>query len=472
MIMTDQDVDGTHIKGLVMNFLSKWPSLMEIEGFITSLLTPIVKVRKGKQIKNFYTLPDYDAWISATANSSSWKSKYYKGLGTSTPSEAKDYFRDFKVIQYHWDETSENSLDMAFNKTRADNRKDWLRGFDPTQVLDLNQSFVTIKDFIDLDLIHFSNEDNHRNIPSLIDGFKPGQRKIYFCSERRNLKTEIRVSQLSGYVSEKGAYHHGEASLNGTIVGMAQNFCGSNNINLLEPIGQFGSRLKGGKDFAQSRYLNTHLSSLANIIFNKLDNPIYENNVDDGVVVEPTFYMPIIPMILANGTNGIGTGWSTNVPQYNPIDIVANLSLLMNNEGPVEMMPWFRGFCGKVEKYNDNHWITRGKYKLVGNNKVEVSELPIGVWTDKYKALLEEGAIIVDVRSPAEFSGGNIENSLNIPVGELMNNLEYLKDKNQTIITCCASGMRSGAAKQLLVAKGYTHVINGGGWRSLNSKIK
>ena len=92
--------------------------------------------------------------------------------------------------------------------------------------------------------------------------------------------------------------------------------------------------------------------------------------------------------------------------------------------------------------------------------------------TTDYKALLAEGAIIVDVRSPAEFSGGNIENSLNIPVGELMNNLEYLKDKDQTIITCCASGMRSGAAKQLLVAKGYTHVVNGGGWRSLNSKIK
>ena len=92
--------------------------------------------------------------------------------------------------------------------------------------------------------------------------------------------------------------------------------------------------------------------------------------------------------------------------------------------------------------------------------------------TTDYKALLTEGAIIVDVRSPVEFYGGNIENSLNIPVGELMNNLEYLKDKNQTIITCCASGMRSGAAKQLLVAKGYINVINGGGWSSLNAKIK
>jgi len=93
--------------------------------------------------------------------------------------------------------------------------------------------------------------------------------------------------------------------------------------------------------------------------------------------------------------------------------------------------------------------------------------------TTDYRVLLAEGVIIVDVRSPAEFYGGNLENSLNIPVGELINNLEYLKDKNKTIITCCVSGIRSGAAKQLLVAKeGYKHVINGGGWRSLNSKIK
>ena len=390
MIMTDQDVDGTHIKGLIMNFLSKWPSLMKIEGFITSLLTPIVKVRRGKQVKNFYTLPEYEQWMEKTSNNHLWKAKYYKGLGTSTPAEAKEYFRDFKILKYHWDDNTDARLDLAFNKDQADNRKIWLSGFDCNRVLDLEQSYVTISDFIDKDLIHFSNADNIRSIPSLCDGFKPGQRKIYFCCEKRNLKNELRVSQLSGYVSENGAYHHGEVSLQGTIINMAQNHCGANNINLLEPVGQFGSRLKGGKDHAQPRYLNTHFSTMAATIFNKLDNPIYKYTEDDGLKVEPEQYMPIIPMVLINGTEGIGTGWASGVPQFHPLEIVENLRELMKGNTCKEMIPWFRGFSGEIEKLSDNHWLTRGKYKLIKNNCLEITELPIGVWTDNYRVMLDE----------------------------------------------------------------------------------
>ncbi len=390
MIMTDQDVDGTHIKGLIMNFLSKWPSLMKIEGFITSLLTPIVKVRRGKQVKNFYTLPEYNQWIEKNSNNHLWKAKYYKGLGTSTPAEAKEYFREFKILKYHWDDNTDAKLDLAFNKDQADNRKIWLGGFDCNRVLDLEQSYVTISDFIDKDLIHFSNADNIRSIPSLCDGFKPGQRKIYFCCEKRNLKNELRVSQLSGYVSENGAYHHGEVSLQGTIINMAQNHCGANNINLLEPVGQFGSRLKGGKDHAQPRYLNTHFSTMAAAIFNKLDNPVYKYIEDDGLKVEPEQYMPIVPMVLINGTEGIGTGWSSGVPQFHPLEIVENLKELMKGNTCKEMIPWFRGFSGEIEKTSDNHWLTRGKYKLIKNNCLEITELPIGVWTDNYRIMLDE----------------------------------------------------------------------------------
>jgi len=239
-------------------------------------------------------------------------------------------------------------------------------------------------------LIHFSNADNERSIPSLCDGLKPSQRKILFCSEKRNLRSEIRVAQLAGYVSEHGAYHHGEASLHGTIIGMAQNFTGSNNINLLEPAGQFGSRLKGGKDSAQPRYIHTHLTSLSALIFNKLDNPVYKNIIDDGMTVEPEYYMPIIPLVLVNGTDGIGTGWSSNIPQYHPIELIANLRRLMNDEEVKEMTPWYRGFKGKVIRIARNQWITRGCYRMIGTDTIEVSELPIGVWTDNFRVLLDE----------------------------------------------------------------------------------
>jgi rhodanese-related sulfurtransferase len=88
-----------------------------------------------------------------------------------------------------------------------------------------------------------------------------------------------------------------------------------------------------------------------------------------------------------------------------------------------------------------------------------------------YAELVEEGAIILDVRSKGEFAGGHIKGSINISVDTLKSNLDKLKNKNSPIITCCASGMRSASAKSILQANGYTKVYNGGGWSSLNNKL-
>jgi len=88
-----------------------------------------------------------------------------------------------------------------------------------------------------------------------------------------------------------------------------------------------------------------------------------------------------------------------------------------------------------------------------------------------YAELVKNGAIILDVRSKAEFNGGHIKGAINISVETLGNNLAKLKDKNKPIITCCASGMRSASAKGILAANGYTQVYNGGGWYSLQNKL-
>jgi DNA gyrase/topoisomerase IV subunit B len=258
IILTDSDVDGSHIKGLVMNFVhSIWPSLMKREKFITSMATPIVKATKGSEILSFYNLPDYDNWLDVDASHKNWKIKYYKGLGTSTAAEAREYFIDFekKLINYTWisnnddEETDlpykknndEDAILLAFEKARADDRKVWLHHFDKDNVLLYEEKEVRISKFIHSDLIHFSNDDLSRSIPSLVDGLKPSQRKIYYGAQLRGLeKTEVKVAQLAGFVSDKAAYHHGEASLMGAIIGMAQNYMGSNNINILKPNGQFG----------------------------------------------------------------------------------------------------------------------------------------------------------------------------------------------------------------------------------------
>lgn len=206
--------------------------------------------------------------------------------------------------------------------------------------MDHSMKEIPLDDFINKELILFSMADNARSIPSAVDGLKPGQRKILFSCFKRNLKSEIKVAQLAGYVAEHSAYHHGEVSLCSTIVGMAQNFVGSNNLPLLEPLGQFGTRLQGGKDAASPRYIFTNLSNLARTVYNPSDEPLLNFLNDDGQNVEPEWYLPIVPMVLINGADGIGTGWSTSIPNYNPRDIVDNLLRLMNKEEILPMQPW------------------------------------------------------------------------------------------------------------------------------------
>lgn len=395
MLMTDSDVDGSHIKGLIINFLSKWPSLMKLTGFITSLLTPIVKVwkkndKKGKMnATSFYTLSAFNEWLDANSGGRGYEIKYYKGLGSSTPQEGKEYFRNFKVVSYHWDDDAADSVDKAFNKERADDRKVWLADYDSDQILDINQSRVSITDFINKDLIHFSNYDNHRSIPSVFDGLKPSTRKIMYCCFKRKLNSEIKVAQLAGYVSEHGAYHHGETSLTGAIVNLAQNYIGTNNINLLMPEGQFGSRLNLGKDFAAPRYIHTFLSKITHVLFNKDDQPQLTAVIDDGESVEPRFYMPIMPVVLINGTSGIGTGWSSDIPQFNPLDILENIRKLMRGELISTMVPWYRGFTGSIKKIAPNRWMTKGRFKVLDSNTIEIVELPIGLATQDFKELLD-----------------------------------------------------------------------------------
>ena len=175
---------------------------------------------------------------------------------------------------------------------------------------------------------------------------------------------------------------------------MAQDFVGSNNIELLEPKGQFGTRINGGDDSASPRYIFTNLSELTFHIYNQLDNPLLEYNEDDGKKIEPLWYIPIIPMILVNGSEGIGTGFSTKIPPHDPELIVQNLINMMDDKPLEIMIPYFRGFKGIVEfkginDYGLEQYINKGTYKIIDDTTVVIDELPIGKWTDDYKSFLE-----------------------------------------------------------------------------------
>ncbi|ORX87626.1 DNA topoisomerase II [Basidiobolus meristosporus CBS 931.73] len=393
MIMTDQDHDGSHIKGLIINFLDHfWPSLLKIPGFLQEFITPIVRVKKGKNDISFFTIPEYETWKTNNNNGNGWNIKYYKGLGTSTAVDAKNYFRS---IDYHGKEFAKAKeqdrllIDMAFNKKKADDRKEWLQNFQIGTYMDHSVTNIEISEFINKELILFSIADNIRSIPSIVDGLKPGHRKILFGCFKRKLKGEIKVQQLAGYVSEHSAYHHGEQSLCATIVGLAQDFVGSNNLNLLEPIGMFGTRIKGGKDAASPRYIFTSLSKLSRHIFHPDDSQLLTYLNDDGQQVEPQWYMPTIPMILVNGGEGIGTGWSSMIPNFNPMDLVENLRRKMRGEEVVKMIPWYRGFKGSIIPVSDDKYQVSGIIRKISDTKIEITELPVRSWTQTYKEFLE-----------------------------------------------------------------------------------
>jgi DNA topoisomerase-2 len=394
MLMTDQDHDGSHIKGLLINMIHHWwPSLCKLNGFLKEFVTPIVKVSNGRESREFFTMVEYEQWKRQNDDGRGFKVKYYKGLGTSTAKEARDYFSDIEKhrIAFKWtSDLDGESIDMAFNKKRADDRKEWINAYEDGVCVDHRIKSLEYKDFINKELVQFSKYDVMRSIPSVVDGLKPGQRKVLFCAFKRNLKSDIKVAQFIGYVSEQSAYHHGEQSLESTIVGMAQDFVGSNNVNLLYPSGQFGTRLQGGKDAASGRYIYTRLCNHTRKIFSVHDDALLNYQTEEGQRIEPKWYCPIVPTVLINGADGIGTGWSTSVPAYDARDVIDNLRNLLRGKGLRDMVPAYRGFTGTTEPNGKGGFEFGGKISVLSDTCIEITELPVKTWTQNYKEFLQE----------------------------------------------------------------------------------
>ena len=415
ILIADSDCDGIHIEGLLLNFIHVlFPTLLlRNVPYVVSMKTPIVRVFKKGKTKDllFYDERRFNQYLKESKTKVN--AKYYKGLGTTREEDVPDTFGS-KMVEYCNDTTTGDNMNKVFHKKYSDARKLWLGRYDPDQEtfsLDKQSKIckMGLSNFLNNEMIKFSHADCARSIPSGIDGLKESQRKILYAVRKRKLNfngKSLKVAQLSGYTAEHSNYHHGEQNLQDTIVGMASGFVGSNNIPLLYPDGGFGSRLAGGKDAASARYIFTKKEELTDYIFRIEDDPLLTPVNDDGDLVQPEFYIPIIPMILVNGCTGIGTGWSCTVPCFNPIDIIDSIKEWIDNDGEVmledpdtnevccmlpDLVPWYRGFKGTIEPCGDNRFKTQGILSRGSKrDTVEITELPIGMWTNKFKESCED----------------------------------------------------------------------------------
>ena len=404
LILTDADTDGKHIAGLIINMIHHlFPSLLKREQpFLVNMMTPIARfILKSKEEKVFYDLNRANVFYKNNTDKISVV-KYYKGLGSTSSQEIPEVFGK-RVISFVPDENSDVTIAKAFNQD-TDTRKEWLTAYDPNIHTEINEETLemNISIFIDEDLITYSIDHCKRSIPNLIDGLKESQRKILYSAFLKNLKKNFKVGQFAGYVAEKTNYHHGEDNLHNTITKMAQEFVGSNNIPLFYRDGQFGSREQNGKDASAARYIFTRLETITRCIYMEEDDELLEQVNDDGDLVEPVFYVPIIPMILVNGCESIATGWSSSIPCYNPLDVITCVRAWISGSGVStqdgiqissipDIVPWYRGFTGTIEE-NGKNYICKGVCERKDDdvNHVVVTELPVGMTINSFLIKLQE----------------------------------------------------------------------------------
>lgn len=415
VILSDQDVDGSHICGLLLNFFQcNWPSLLDAyPDFLLRFVTPLVRVTLpcgGGTAGNdlfFFSEVEHEAWMREMDGMPTGRSKYFKGLGTSTSAMAREYFAQWDAHTIRLQRSSEcvRALDLFFDNgpKAAAARKAYLQDeYDAKAYVDYAQDATTWTTFLKNDMSHYSAEDNVRSIPSAIDGLKEAQRKVLYAFFTRKGGAEVKVAQAMAFCAEATAYHHGEQSMGETIVGLAQDHVGTNNVALLAPNGQFGSRLFKPNTHAAFRYIFTQLDPVARCLYPEADDAVLTYRVDDGTKIEPTRYVPLIPTVLINGAHGIGSGFSTHVPSFRPEDVLdatlAWIATARNDaDASLALVAWHRHFTGEVDEPSEGTFRTQGTFEVVAGAKrveIHITELPVGKWTEDYKSMVRDTMMV------------------------------------------------------------------------------
>ena len=454
-LMMDRDDDGLHIQGLLLNFFYReFPTLLQrgfVSGFNTAVVQIQFKVPREKKLgtKRFYTNSEYLSWLKTDEHQEMAKyikgTKYYKGLGTIEPKDAPIYFEDPKIVDFTYKGKKEKTMELGFGEKQEDkdDRKKWIKhrlekeseGHDFGGTV--YEGDLSIKEFVNDQLILYHKISIRRAIPCIYDGLKDCQRKALYSALKRKYSKQVKFVVAAGNVIADTAYHHGDDSLREAMVKMGQGFVGSNNIPYFVNAGEYGSRMLGTSDVkthASPRYLFFKMEEIVKTIFPEDDFPLYNQLEEDGDLLEYSYFVPILPMLLVNGSNGIASGFSTDIASYNPDDLVQWIRTWLQDrdedtnevENLDPLVPWYNGFKGKIYltnytratiaesilegedkiyiKHDKPKWVSEGILeegtgaKVTHQGKVvmksdkgwwHIRELPIGLWTADFKEWLD-----------------------------------------------------------------------------------
>lgn len=248
----------------------------------------------------------------------------------------------------------------------------------------------------------------NRALPSLIDGLKPSQRKIIHISNqiwKTGSEKNLKIFQLAGKVASDCFYHHGSSSLENAIINMAQTF--KNNAPLLEQDGQFGSLRS--PEAGAPRYIGTKLSSNFRLLYK--DFELLTLREEEGELIEPNYFLPIIPTVLLNGSSGIAVGFASNILNRDVKSVIDSCISLISGKKIKEVKPHLAEFLGTFEQCEENNkkWYIKGTFQRVNLSTVSVNELPPSMTYEKYEEILDK---LVDNKQIVSYED-NCNNNIN-----------------------------------------------------------
>jgi DNA topoisomerase II len=397
--ITDKDMHGMGKIGAIMigNISQFWPELLAVPGFLGYFDSILIRAYpsdpKKSAVMEFGSQEEYNSWrISTFPNgipSAFWDVKYFKGMAGHNDEECVHMFRNYgKLRMAYTDDQKAGLLRIAgyFGKD-VDLRKELLRlPVEPIPWVQ-NRRSIELQTYCD----YYVREEQQYNIicklNNVYDGFIFNHRKIAYGAMKYKNSSDhnnpILVFQLGGYIAKETSYHHGDASLNGSIIWMSQDFVGARNIPHLLPLSQMGSRFSSEDDVAP-RYVYTQCNPIVDLIYPSGDRELYDFLIEDGKETVPKYFVPVICMPVLETNSLPGTGWRISKLARDYHDHVANIHRMLDGLLPERMRAWTPGWHGDIIEINGVEWSIGKCTYNAASNTVTITELPYQVKVDTY----------------------------------------------------------------------------------------